>query len=140
MNPIKSILSRVLVPSLFVLSASSLAAKDLTTVPEQNKREYVSTPESDARCFLLIASRLANSGNSEASSKLAMAAVYFWGRLEGRLPSLTKLSDLLSEQNISLTRLDFASERERCVSLLYESASIMDLTIKEIEKLGSKSK
>jgi hypothetical protein len=41
MNPVKSILSRVLITSMFVLSASTLAAKDLTTVPEQNKREDV---------------------------------------------------------------------------------------------------
>jgi hypothetical protein len=139
MNPVKSILSRVLITSMFVLSASTLAAKDLTTVPEQNKREDVSTTESDARCFL-VSSRAANSGNSEARSLLNIAAVYFWGRLEGRLPSLTKLPDLLSEQNISLTSLNFASELRRCGNLLNESASVMDLTNKEIEKLGSKSK
>ena len=107
MNPTKSIISFVQVTSLFMLSTSTLAAKDLTAVSEQNKREDATTLESDARCYL-VASRLADKDVG------SMVSLYYWGKLEGQSLSWAKLRDLLSQQNRTLISSDVSPELIRC--------------------------
>ena len=81
-----------------------------------NALAYADDTTDDIRC---VASALALTGKADATNKgaLAFAAIYYIGRLDGRVPSLA-LEDALVKELSAMTPTEIGSEAVRCGKVL----------------------
>jgi hypothetical protein len=101
--------------TLLMLLSVPIRAQDAATI-------------SDIRC-VVVAIKLAEMPDATRQSAGMMAALYYLGRLEGRVPNLD-IEELIIGQLSTMTTADYSSEAQRCGG---------GLTLKgqQITKIGS---
>lgn len=90
----------------------------------------------DIRC-VVIGMRMGGTGNAAQQSAGGVLALYYIGRLDGRVPSLN-IEDLIVQQITKMTKADYDSEGKRCGAVLKEKGQQLTQIGKDLVERGQK--